>query len=154
MSEPRGVEDRLDWMLDHPPGQVGMCARETWQALGGDLGQPCPPAWGTPDANAVYDKVIASGRYWTGSDIPRGAAIFWKYGNYGHAALSFGDGKIVTTDPTANRAAPASSRCPTRNGGARHPVNGSTQTSTTESGSHRGGDDTVWRTTPASRRAR
>jgi len=76
-----------------------MCARESWQALGGDQSPPCPPAWGTPDANAVYDNIIASGRYWTGTP-PRGAFIAWKYGSYGHAALSYGDGKIVTTDPT------------------------------------------------------
>lgn len=99
MAEPRGIEQRLQWMLDHPPGQSGMCARETWEALGGDQDPPCPPAWGTPNANAVYDNVIASGRYWTG-DPPRGAAVFWKYGSNGHAALSYGDGKIVTTDPT------------------------------------------------------
>lgn len=95
----RGVEERISWMLAHPPGQVGMCARECWQALGGDLPQPCPSAWGTPDANAVYDKVIASGRYWRTADIPRGALIVWKYTGHGHAALSAGGGKIVTTDP-------------------------------------------------------
>jgi hypothetical protein len=99
MNAPRGIEQRLDWMLDHPPGEPGMCARETWQALGGDQNPPNPPAWGTPNANAVYDNVIAAGRYWTSTPIPRGAAIFWKYGNNGHAALSCGDGTIVTTDP-------------------------------------------------------
>jgi len=87
-------------MLDHPPGEPGMCARESWQALGGDQTPPNPPAWGTPNANAVYNEIIESGRYWTSTPIPRGAFIAWKYGNNGHAALSYGDGKIVTTDPT------------------------------------------------------
>lgn len=96
----RDVEERLSWMLNHPPGQSGMCARECWQALGGDLPKPCPPAWGTPDANAVYDKVLASGRYWRGEMIPRGALIVWKYGEHGHAALSAGLGRILTTDPS------------------------------------------------------
>lgn len=102
MSAPRGVEERIDWMLDHPPGQSGMCAREVWQAIGGDQNPPNPPAWGCPDANACYDKVIASGRYATSTPIPRGAAIYWKYSGNGHAALSYGDGKIVTTDPTGD----------------------------------------------------
>jgi hypothetical protein len=96
------VEERIDWMLDHPPGVSGMCARETWQAIGGDQNPPNPPAWGCANANEVYDKVKASGRYWTSTPIPRGAAIYWKYGNNGHASLSYGDGKIVTTDPTGD----------------------------------------------------
>ena len=102
MTQPRGVEERISWMLDHPPGESGMCAREVWQAIGGDQDPPCPPAWGCADANACYDKVIASGRYWTSTPIPRGAAIYWRYGSNGHAALSYGDGKIVTTDPNGD----------------------------------------------------
>jgi len=96
----RGVDERLLWMLDHPPGQPGMCARECWQALGGDQPVPCPPRWGTATANAVYDKVVASGRFWRGDNIPRGAMIIWKYGDHGHVALAAGSGMIVTTDPT------------------------------------------------------
>jgi len=76
-----------------------MCAQHSWHALGGDKG--CPPAWGTPHANAVYDKVKKSGRWFT-SDPPRGALILWKYGKHGHAALSMGGGKIATTDPSSN----------------------------------------------------
>lgn len=98
----RGIDERITWMLDHPPGEVGQCARETWHALGGDQSTPCPPAWGTPDANAVYDEIIASGRYWTTTPIPRGAVIAWRYGDHGHAALSAGDGWICTTDPEGN----------------------------------------------------
>ena len=95
----RGVEARIDWMLDHPPGVPGYCAREVWQALGGDQATPCPPAWGCDNANEVYDKVLASGRFWRTTPIPRGAVIVWRYGAHGHAALSWGDGQIVTTDP-------------------------------------------------------
>lgn len=102
MSEPRGVDERIGWMLDHPPGEPGWCAREVWQALGGDQSPPSPPAWGCADANACYDKVKAAGRYWTHEPIPRGAAIYWRYGSNGHAALSYGDGRIVTTDPNGH----------------------------------------------------
>lgn len=76
--------------------------RHTWHALGGDKGNP--PAWGCSDANAAVDKVKKSGRYWTPSSWsgppPRGAWVGWTYGNNGHAALSKGDGKIATTDPS------------------------------------------------------
>lgn len=94
---PRGVEARLKWMKNNPPNKVGMCARTCWQALGGDYGNP--PAWGAPHANSVYDKVKASGRWWDTGPIPRGALIIWKYGKYGHTALSLGGGRIRTTDP-------------------------------------------------------
>lgn len=99
MSEPRGVEERIDHFLSKDPAGPGLCAQHTFHALGGDQNPPCPEAWGCSDANAVYDKVKASGRYWTSTPIPRGAAIYWRYSNNGHAALSYGDGKIATTDP-------------------------------------------------------
>jgi hypothetical protein len=97
MPDPRGVEQRLRWFLNNDPGWVGMCARHSWRALGGDQGNP--PRWYAADANAVYDKVKASGRYFT-SPPPRGALVLWEYGQHGHAALSMGGGKIATTDPT------------------------------------------------------
>lgn len=97
MPEPRGVEERLAWLLNNPPGRAGLCARACWHALGGDRGNP--PRWYAADANAVHDKVKASGRYWT-TDPPRGALIVWQYGRHGHTALSLGGGQIVTTDPT------------------------------------------------------
>jgi hypothetical protein len=59
---------------------------------------PDVPAWGAPDANSVHDKILAAGRYWR-TTPPRGALIVWKYGRNGHAAISAGGGKIVTTDP-------------------------------------------------------
>lgn len=91
---PRGIDARLRWMLDNPPGVAGMCARTCWQALGSDV-----PAWGAADANAVYAKVVASGRYWR-TDPPRGALVVWRYGRHGHVALAAGGGRIVTTDPS------------------------------------------------------
>lgn len=94
---PRSVEDRLAWFLSNSPGGEGMCARHCWRSLGGDGGNP--PAWGCPDANAVYDKVRAAGRY-SSSTPPRGALVLWKYGRHGHAAISAGGGRIVTTDPS------------------------------------------------------
>lgn len=93
----RSVEARIEWFLSNSPGGSGMCARHSWRSLGGDKGDP--PAWGCPDANAVYDKVKASGRYWS-STPPRGALVVWKYGRHGHAAISAGNGRIVTTDPS------------------------------------------------------
>jgi hypothetical protein len=96
MSSPRSTEARIDWFLSHNPSGVGMCAQHSWHSLGGDYGNP--PAWGASDANAVYDKVKKSGRYFT-TTPPRGALVVWKYGNNGHAAISYGDGKIATTDP-------------------------------------------------------
>lgn len=95
---PRSVDEGLDWFLGHNPPDTGMCANHTWKSLGGDRG--CPPAWGCPDANAVYDKVKASGRYWT--TPKRGDIILWKYGNNGHAARVYDDAgtKIATTDPS------------------------------------------------------
>lgn len=102
MSEPRGIEERIDWFLSHTPASSGMCAQHTWHSLGGNNGNP--PAWGCSDANECVDKVKSSGRYWTPASWdgppPRGAWVGWKYGNHGHAALSNGDGKITTTDPS------------------------------------------------------
>lgn len=98
MKKPRGVESRIRYFLEHPPGKAGMCARTCWQALGGDRGNP--PAWGAPDANSVYDKVIRSGRYFRTWPAPRGALIVWKYGAHGHTALAAGGSQIYTTDPT------------------------------------------------------
>lgn len=75
-----------------------MCAQHTWHSLGGDRG--CPPAWGTSDANAVYDKVKKSGRYWT--TPRRGDIALWQYGSNGHAARVYDEAgtKIATTDPS------------------------------------------------------
>lgn len=94
----RGVSERIDHMLANPPGDPGWCAREVWHALGGNLPSPCPPAWGKANANECYDAIKASGRYFTSTPIPDGAAIYWKYGSNGHAALAW-QGGICTTDP-------------------------------------------------------
>jgi len=81
-----------------------MCAQHTWHSLGGDYGNP--PAWGAGTANEAITKVKNSGRYWTPSSWdghpPRGAWVGWTYGKSGHAALSLGDGRIATTDPTGD----------------------------------------------------
>lgn len=102
---PRGVEDRIAWFLTHRPdldgdGQpdAGACANHSWKALGGDKGDP--PRWGARTANQLFDKIRASGRYFTGPP-PRGALVVWRYGAHGHAALSCGGGRIATTDPSA-----------------------------------------------------
>jgi hypothetical protein len=76
-----------------------MCARHSWRSLGGINGNP--PAWGAADANELYDKIRASGRYFT-TEPPRGSLIVWKYGRHGHAARGYGSGKIATTDPHGN----------------------------------------------------
>lgn len=92
---PRGAQDRIHWFLQHKPCKTGMCAQHSWHALGGDHGNP--PPWGCVDANQVYDKVRASGKFETG-DPPFGALVLWKYGHHGHAALAYTQGMIATTD--------------------------------------------------------
>lgn len=106
----RGIEERITWHDTHTPADFGMCAQHTWHSLGGDQGDP--PAWGCSDANECVDKVKASGRYWTpttwSGPPPRGAWVGYKYGNNGHAALSLGDGRIQTTDPSSQGSTPSS----------------------------------------------
>ena len=103
MTEPRGIEERIRWFLDHNANGPGMCAQHSWHSLGGDNGSV--PAWGCSDANEVYDKVKASGRYWTGAP-KRGALVLWKYGNNGHAAIAHDAGdRIDTTNPDPDNAA-------------------------------------------------
>jgi hypothetical protein len=96
---PRSIDDGLDWFLSHTASGSGMCAQHTWHSLGGDRG--CPPAWGCANANAVYDKVKKSGRYWT--TPRRGDIALWKYGSNGHAARVYDDAgtKIATTNPSS-----------------------------------------------------
>lgn len=104
---PRSVAERIAWFLSNKPDidgdgkpDSGACANHSWKALGGDRGNP--PAWGAPTANVVYDRVIASGRYWTTEPVP-GALVVWKYGLHGHAAIAHTKaGKICTTNPTGN----------------------------------------------------
>ena len=105
MSEPRGVEERLAWMRDHEPGEAGLCANWTWKACGGNQDPPNPPAWGTPDANAVVDKCKAAGVLHTDREAPRGAIVLWTSDTHGHMALSKGPDynyDIHSTDPYGN----------------------------------------------------
>ncbi len=100
MAEPRGIEERIKWFLSNSPGGVGWCARHTWRALGGDQGNP--PRWYCANANEVIKKVRAAGKLYT-TDLmspPRGAVVLYEYGANGHMALSLGDGRIATTDPS------------------------------------------------------
>jgi hypothetical protein len=105
MASPRGIEERIDWFQTHNPSGSGLCAQHTWHSLGGDYG--CPAAWGCADANECISKIKKAGRYWTpqthSGNPPRGAAVYWQYGSYGHAAISNGDGTISTTDPSGNQ---------------------------------------------------
>ena len=93
------MPDGIDWHLGHDANGSGMCAQHTWHSLGGDRG--CPPAWGCANANQVYDKVKASGRYWT--TPKRGDIALWKYGSNGHAARVYDDDGtlIATTNPSS-----------------------------------------------------
>lgn len=96
--DPRTISDGLDWFLSHDPSDRGLCAQHSWHSLGGDRG--CPPAWSCPNANAVYDKVIDSGVYWT--DPHQGDIAIWKYGENGHEARVYDEAGtlIATTDPS------------------------------------------------------
>jgi len=105
MSEPRGVEQRLQWMVDNEPGDPGWCAKWTWYACGGNQDPPNPPAWGCPNANAVVDKARAAGVLHTDRDAPRGAIVLWTSDTHGHMALSKGPEHnldIMSTDPYGN----------------------------------------------------
>lgn len=95
------MEARIKWFLDHNPNGSGMCAQHSWHSLGGDYGNP--PKWGCANANEVYDKVKASGRFWTGTP-KKGALILWRYGNNGHAAICYNHSgeDICTTDPNGD----------------------------------------------------
>lgn len=105
MAPPRNTADRISWFLSHNASGSGMCAQHSWHSLGGDYGNP--PAWGCANANAVYDKVRASGRFWTGTP-KRGALVLWKYGANGHAAICYDDAgtQIATTNPSSDPSGP------------------------------------------------
>ena len=91
----RGVEDRIRWFRGHRQGwpgrtRSGLCARHTWLSLG------IPPI-GASDAHAALARTKAAGNLRQG-EPPRGAVVFYTGGRHGHAALSLGGGKILTTD--------------------------------------------------------
>ncbi len=96
-AQPRGVEERIRWMVEHEPGERGQCAFWTWHACGGDRGNP--PRWGARNANAVVRKTRAAGDLHTDRQPPRGAIVLWTSGTHGHMALAHGDGTIMSTDP-------------------------------------------------------
>jgi hypothetical protein len=90
----RSVEDRIAYMKAHPPGRVGRCAETVWHALN------VPPI-GASSASVAAGKVRHAGHLHTSYDAPRGAVCLWTGGShgYGHAALSLGNGRLLTTDP-------------------------------------------------------
>jgi hypothetical protein len=100
MTAPRSIDAGIAWHLDHDANGSGMCAQHTWHSLGGDYGNP--PPWGCSDANEVFDKVKAAGRYWTTPH--RGDIALWKYGSNGHAARVYDNAgtKIATTNPSSD----------------------------------------------------
>ena len=95
--QPRGVEERIRWMIENEPGKAGQCAFWTWHSLGGDRGSP--PRWGARNANAVVAKTRNAGDLHTDRQPPRGAIVLWTSGRHGHMALAQGDGTIMSTDP-------------------------------------------------------
>lgn len=98
--DPRGVEARIKWMIDHEPGVRGQCANWAWKSLGGDKGNP--PAWGCDDAKEVVKKTTDAGSLFPGKNPPRGAIVLYSGGKHGHMCLSKGNGDIMTTDPDSN----------------------------------------------------
>jgi hypothetical protein len=91
----RSVKGRLAWFLTHRPGRAGLCARHTWQSLG----NPPPPALGTPDAHAVIKRMKALGWWETKrTNIPKGAIVGYTGGRHGHLCLYNGNGTIASTD--------------------------------------------------------
>jgi hypothetical protein len=59
-------------------------------------------AWGKPgryaSALAGWETAKKEGRAYQGKTPPPGAMVYWGGGQYGHAAVSIGGGKIVSTD--------------------------------------------------------
>jgi len=59
-------------------------------------------AWGKPgrykSALAGWEAAKKEGRAYQGKTPPPGAMVYWGGGEYGHAAVSIGGGKIVSTD--------------------------------------------------------
>lgn len=90
----RSVEARIEYMRNHPPHRVGLCAKTVWLSL--DV-----PPLGAASASIAAGKVRHAGKLHTSHTPPRGAVVLWTGGShgYGHAALSLGHGKILTTDP-------------------------------------------------------
>jgi hypothetical protein len=90
----RSVEARIEHMRKHPPGRVGRCAETVWKSL--DV-----PPLGAASASIAAGKVRHAGKLHTSHNPPRGAIVLWTGGShgYGHAALSLGNGRILTTDP-------------------------------------------------------
>lgn len=93
---PRGVEARLQWMVDNEPGEAGQCAYWTWMALGDGVD---PARWSCPDANSVVEKTRDAGDLYTTGTPPRGAIVLYTSSTYGHMCLAKGDGDIMSTDP-------------------------------------------------------
>jgi hypothetical protein len=93
-SGPRGVEARIQWMIDPPyPDRRGLCAYWVWKA--------CRiPKTGSPDATAAYRKARDAGHVHEDDNPPRGAIVWWTGGSHGHGhvAISLGDRRIITTD--------------------------------------------------------
>lgn len=87
----RSVKDRIEWFRTHKPAAVGLCLRHTWQAT--DI-----PAVGKPDANSALSYVREHGHLNADRNPPRGAWVFWSSSTHGHAALSLGKRRILSTD--------------------------------------------------------
>ena len=90
----RGVEERIAYMRAHPPGRVGRCAETVWKSLN-------VPPLGAASASIAAGKVRHAGKLHTSHNPPRGAICLWTGGShgYGHAAISLGNGRLLTTDP-------------------------------------------------------
>jgi hypothetical protein len=90
----RSIEERIAYMKAHPPGRAGQCAATVWHSLG-------VPPLGAASASIAAGKVRHAGKLHTSHNPPRGAICLWTGGShgYGHAALSLGGGRLLTTDP-------------------------------------------------------
>lgn len=95
-----GIEERIAAMRKIKPSAAGMCANTVWRSLN-------VPPLGTPDATAVVAKVLAAKKLHAGAPAtaPRGSVMLWTGGSagHGHAALSLGGGRMLSTDVNGPR---------------------------------------------------
>lgn len=62
------------------------------------LGAGHTPVYSAPTAQQVFNLYKSNGRMYAASSLPpRGALVFFSFGNVGHVAVSLGDGQIETT---------------------------------------------------------
>lgn len=85
---------RPGWSDDYGRIWSGFCEGFVEASYGNQRGRYASPY---PSALADYLTQYAAGRIHTAGEPPAGALVFYRLSQYGHVALSLGDGRVVTT---------------------------------------------------------